>query len=610
MSADFMLTAEELRLKRRKRRRVLVVVLLLLIVIVAGYFCGRPAMNAIKSWQARRHAQKAFDYIDKEKWLEARNEATAAYQLRSTEPQALRAVARFLSRTRQVEALDFWKQLRDRQPLTREDQRDEAAIAIMAAETTRADVALNELMAAKPEPADWLLAAQLSIHKGVPEDALSSLEKVFNDSRTTEREQFQAALLELASPTNQDHADDAWSRVEKLSRGQSATALDALVVLARRALSKPEGTSEKPITDNREPITSEALARALETHPLAKAAQKLVALDLLERVDPTQREALMARAIADWKSADAASLTALATWLNGKDEYQRELDTIPLEKALQNRDLFLQHLDALGALERWNEVKDLLDADRFPLEPVIQKMYLARCNAQLGEKTAAENNWQRALEAAGGDPAKLMMVAEYAEKNGLLEVASSAYNAATEEAPKLRAAQQGRLRVAQASGDTKTIHAVLADMLRLWPNDPAIQNDEAYLRLLLMNSQPAQVPITNNPPSPGSGVAGQELITIAQLAEQLVQRDPASMPHRTLLALARLRQNRAADALAVYANIQLTPRALTPSALAIHAVVLSANKRSDDAKTEAAQIKIDNLLSEERALIEKVTSDQ
>jgi len=34
-----------------------------------------------------------------------------------------------------------------------------------------------------------------------------------------------------------------------------------------------------------------------------------------------------------------------------------------------------------------------------PLDPVVQLMYLARCNAQLGEKTAAENNcsarWNR-----------------------------------------------------------------------------------------------------------------------------------------------------------------------------------------------------------------------
>ena len=86
-------------------------------------------------------------------------------------------------------------------------------------------------------------------------------------------------------------------------------------------------------------------------------------------------------------------------WLSGKGEYQRQLDAIPLERALQSRDLFLQHLDALGALGRWTDIKQFLESERFTLDPVAQLMYLARCNAQLGEKTASENNWKRALEA-------------------------------------------------------------------------------------------------------------------------------------------------------------------------------------------------------------------
>ena len=185
--------------------------------------------------------------------------------------------------------------------------------------------------------------------------------------------------------------------------------------------------------------------------------------------------------------SDEAS--ALATWLNGKTEFQRVLDAIPIEKALQTRELFLQYVDALGGLGRWKEIKELLDRDTYPLDPVVQKMYLARCNAQLGEKAASENNWQRALEAARGDPGKLMTLAEYAEKNGAIDVARAAYDEAAAEAPKLRAAHQGRLRLAQATGDTKKIHGVLADMLAIWPNDPAVQNDEAYTRLLLMGQR-------------------------------------------------------------------------------------------------------------------------
>jgi cytochrome c-type biogenesis protein CcmH/NrfG len=225
-------------------------------------------------------------------------------------------------------------------------------------------------------------------------------------------------------------------------------------------------------------------------------------------------------------------------------------------------------------------------------------MYVARCTARLGEKIASENNWKRALEAAGGDSGKLMTLAEYAERNGANEIAEVAYATATNEFPKLRAAWQGRLRLAQVSGRTKKIHAVLTGTLAIWPNDSAIKNDEAYTQLLLLfsNSQDDEARMTND----------QTLKEIEQLAKKLVERNPRSLPHRTLLALARLRQNRTSEALDVYANIQVAPNALTPSALAVHAAVLAANGRINDAKAEAAQVKVDNLLPEEKALIQNL----
>ena len=362
------------------------------------------------------------------------------------------------------------------------------------------------------------------------------------------------------------------------------------------------------------------LQHALEAHPLAKALQKLIALDLVEHVDASRRDELIAQGIAQLKNGDANDLFALATWLNSKKEFEKTVEAIPLEKALLGRELFLQYLDALGGLERWGEIKQLLEGDRYPLDPVVQGMYLARCSAQLGEKAAAENNWQRALEAAAGDPGKMITLGDYAEKNGIVDVAQSAFDNAAIQSPKLRLAQQGRLRLARRSGDAKKIHAVLADMLKIWPNDDAVQNDEGYTRLLLMSEQQAsprsaisdqrsdsEEPITDNPPSQGYGVASQELITLSALAEKLVERNPRSLPHRTFLALARLKQNRAADALSVYENITVARGALTPSALAVHAAVLAANGKTEEAKSEVEQIKIDNLLPEERALVEQLT---
>lgn len=82
-----------------------------------------------------------------------------------------------------------------------------------------------------------------------------------------------------------------------------------------------------------------------------------------------------------------------------------------------------------------------------------------------------------------------------------------------------------------------------------------------------------------------------------------MEKEPGSFPHRTLLALARLRQNQPEAALAVYDKLQVAQGALTPSALAIHAAVLAANGHSADAQTEANQIPAGSLLPDEQSLI-------
>src|SRR5436305_5152510 len=177
--SEFMMTAEEIRLRHRKRRRILIALAIVLGLIVGGIFGARPTSNAVKAFQARRHAAKAFAYIESENWIEARKEASAAYQLRPTEPQAIRAVARFLSRTRQADALEFWKQLEEVASPGREDRQDEAMIAIALGETARAENAVRAMRDSNQRDAQrWLLSAQLSIQKGAAEDAMNALRRV------------------------------------------------------------------------------------------------------------------------------------------------------------------------------------------------------------------------------------------------------------------------------------------------------------------------------------------------------------------------------------------------------------------------------------------------
>jgi hypothetical protein len=83
----------------------------------------------------------------------------------------------------------------------------------------------------------------------------------------------------------------------------------------------------------------------------------------------------------------------------------------------------------------------------------------------------------------------------------------------------------------------------------------------------------------------------------------MVRDEPASLPHRTLLALALLKQNRARDALAVYANLKVPSNAVSASAVAVHASVLAATGRKDEARAEIAKVPSNRLLPEEAMMV-------
>ena len=589
---DFLLTPEELRDRQRKRRRRLYIGIAVLLLLVAGVFAGPHLRNAIRGWQARRHADRAFVFIDQQKWREARDESTAAYQLSPDEPQALRAVARLLSRIGQVEALIFWKNLASVTSLTREDLREEAGIALKANDVAAAEEAIQQLLGArdaKPAPADILLAADVSLRKRHFDKASELARKALADPAATRREQLQATVAldtivrngGASLPGDPKQID---ARLLEIAKGNDDISLEALVAMARRILNPPAGANNSPPA-----LPIEELIAKIDNHPLAKTAHKLLATDLEISQHTDQREQIEQRVIDRSKNGSNEELATLAAWLFRHGEYQRELKAIPLDRATQTRELFLQHVDALAALGRWDDIRKTLESQRFPLDPMIQNMYLAHCSAQQGQQQSADNDWQRAIGSAAGDLNKLLILGEYAERNGAHRVAATAYAAAAAVSPKSWPAQLGRLRAAYAAGDTKRIHATLIELLKIWPDDTALQNDETYTRLLLL-------PANTKPDS-------AELKSVESLARKLVVEEPTSLPHRTLLALALLKQNRPDSALALYQNLTFRTNFLSASTVAVHAAVLAAAGQPEQAREEFKHIPTGKLLPEERALI-------
>lgn len=589
-----MLTPQELRHRQRKRRRLLFTILGVVFFLAVVVLIARPVRNGVRTWQAKRHAARALVFIDQEKWREARDEATAAYRLRPDQPDALRSVARLLSRAGQTDAIEFWRMLGTVTTLTPTDLREEATVALKANDLATAGEAVDRLLqhrATKPTAADWNLAAEIWTRKREYDKAIQFAGNTLADKSATRREQLQAVLtLEAIRRSgsagllnNEKEIDD---RLITLASGTDDVSLDALSALGQYALGRAADPAESP------PIPVDELIRRINEHPLAKVGHKLLAADLEISEEIGRRPEIEQREIDRWKNSNDEDLGALATWLYQHGEYEKVLEAVPLQRAVLARELFLQHVNALGALNRWDDIRKLLESERYPLDPVIQSMYLARCYAQQGQELGADNNWEKAIQSAAGDLNKLLLVADYAEKNGNEKVAGTAYDAAAAVSPKSRAAQLGRLRVAQSTGDTKQIHTTLAELLKIWPNDTALQNDEAYTRLLLM---PADTPPDSD-----------EIKSIEVLAQKLVQQEPSSLPHRTLLGLVLLKEKRPFTALNLYSGINVPQKELTPSAVVVHSAVLAATGRDADARTEVSHLPQSKILPEERELIKSL----
>jgi tetratricopeptide (TPR) repeat protein len=342
-------------------------------------------------------------------------------------------------------------------------------------------------------------------------------------------------------------------------------------------------------------MTLTEVANALEQHPDARPYHKLLALEVRARQDPALVDQYVADAVE--RFGNTASLTqpysgnseiadetlvALAGWLNKIGRPAKTLEVLPQARASQRQDLFLQYLNALGGLQRWNDIKESLISERFPIEPVLQHMYLAVAQTHLGSATSATNEWLRALDVANTTE-KLSALARYAEQNSANDIADAAYVGALKIEPKNREAYTGRLRIALAAGKTADAQTIVAEISQLWPDDAAARDQNAYLRLLL-------------------GGSAEEAEAAEREAQLLVKTQPRNWFARATLGLARLRLGRNKDALAAFRGIKATGNE-PPGALAVRAAILALNGHEEGARNDALLLVAKPLLPEERALI-------
>jgi len=637
--ADLDLTPPE-EIRARRIRWLAFLSVLAICTLGAGIYFGAPPVGReIKAWQSRRLAREAFALIDQQKWSEANAKTRDAVLLRPTEPEAWRAAGRLASRISQwPTALDWWKKVDEAGRLTLEDRRDYIAAALTASEVTLAAKQVQVLMAqSAPEAIDLMWAGQLASRQNDPVLAIDYAERVLADERAKAYEIASAAtlVLSLTSPYSQRYAE-AWKRIEDVARDpKNPASLGALVLLANEqalppmsaigrntslsieSTPAPSQTSAAPpsvaggvdagpmlqhptpatqsgdtVTLNLAPISPSSpsgramslteVANALENHPDARPYHKLLAFEVRVRQDPALTDQYVADAVERFGNGDDETLAALGGWLNKIGRPAKTLEVLPQAHAVQRQDLFLLYINALAALQRWSEVKDLLMSEHSVVDPMLQHMYLAVAQAHLGAATGAINEWQRALEVAD-TPEKALALAKYAEQSSVNDIADAAYSITIKIVPKNRGAYDGRLRLAMQAGHTSQAQSIAAKIAQLWPDDAEARNQDAYLQLLL-------------------GASDDAAKAAERDAQLLVAKEPRNWQARATLGLACLRLGRNKEALAAIREPRVTG-VEPPGPLAVRAAILAANGYEEGARNDARIVNAKPLLPEERTLI-------
>lgn len=551
-----------------KIRRRAIIAVVVVAILLGGYFAVPPAYRQFKTWRSQRLAVQAEQLIVQNDLLRAREKAQSAFLLSRTEPTALRAMAKVLTATTNAGALQFWQQFRNTGQATAGDRRMFAEFALRTGYSGIAAVETQRLLAEAPnDPENLWLASQVALAMGDFRQTLNYATRAQLHAPTNQQYQLFVSTMLFDAP-DPDQQTEARTRVWALAREPGEMALAAQQFLARREDLTPAQRQEL-IDLWRQQI------------PFGIRLQLLVCEQQLH-LTPQRRDELLDAIVSQCRtSTDWADRNQFAVWLNQNREFERTLIALPLAEALQRKELFLPHVDALASLGRWEELEKILDNSTTPLEPVYVEGFRARCSMQLDLMPSATVHWNRAVRAAEGNLEQLAWLAAYAEMCRAWECAIKASRFLLAHAVDVRPTYQTLQRLIQRSGTTAELRDLMGEMLRRWPEDAALRNDFAYLNLLLATDVTAS----------------------RQTALELVSQFPDLLPYRTTLALAWIRLQDPPAALQAYGGRQYDWRQALPGNRAVYVAVLAANTNAIEARLEAMSIPRDHLRPEELELI-------
>jgi hypothetical protein len=550
---------------RKKRAIIGSFILVVLLVVILG---TKPFYHRLKAGRAAQFAAAGDALAEAGKWNEAAQEYRVALQLDPLGYRGLEGAARLATRLERPEAVDLWEQVYKLPQCTNADRHEYAELLLRLDRLHVAERVIERLLKSDPDVRTLHLASRYSQKMGDLAKAIEFARLAVKRSPNDYAAKFQLASV-LAQATDSAQQAEARKILWELADGESVYKKPAIEALARA----PELSDEE----------RDRVLEALDTVTPPNIMDALLACDLRLRHHPEDAQQIYESTIARWRQSKTEDLVELARWLNIHQQPERVLDLFSLEQALQNNQLFLTRLDALAALQRWNEIDGLLNRSDVSFDPSVVESFRARAAQEAKATLDAESHWNHAVALAAGDPFKLRFVANFAEQSRATAAALKAYEQLAKFPAHEAFAYRGIQRQSQRSGDVSLQLVAAKKIFALTPDDPDATAQVAYLNLLLKTDIDANL----------------------ATAKKLVEKYPNRLSFRVATALGYLRQHDARAALAQFNGpAPIDWKRALPAWRAVYAAALRANDQNEEANQMIRAIPLDRLSPEERGLIE------
>ena len=551
--------------------RVLIGVALLGVV---GAFAGRLIWRKLRVQRAQHQAAIAEQCIKEHRFAEAQRAVRTAIQMGPNDPQVLRTTARWCTLAGRPEGLSYWERLFVVSPPSLAERLEQLDFALAL---NRLDVSKNLLKSLlKIEPKNREVTLRVLRHNTLSAEPGSAIAA----ARTAVAmfpldEQFQLSLgSQLLKQTNHGARAEGRRLLWNVGLGSSLwreAAVDALV-------------DTKGLDRGDRELLIHALEKRVPSglHNHLKACE--LRLSLVSGQPERERLWEQAEQLVDQYSGVTNQLI-LARWLVVNGETNRALHLLPRQSIGTNEAVAFSTLEILLRWGTVEETRALLAQKPQTLPSAIQEAVEGVLAGRQGKSAEVAGHFVNALQQAGRQPGLLFQVAALAELGGQPLPVVEALTRLAEINPSLTLQCCRRsLALVRTLDDLTTARRTVDRLAEFLPGEDSVNLERAWLDLLFNDRIEASVKVLERLSEPGP------------LAEQA----------RFGLALAELRQGKAASALIRIETSAVESDRLSPRLQAVYAAVLLANDQREPARRVAQQIPLSALRSQERDLIARL----